>query len=353
MDIANIKKVFQNTDFHHQIKLRFGKFKSFVPDSIQQLRASAKSVIYKLDISTEFGIQPIIFKRYIGSKNRNTVEINLYEKALPFLKEFMPTIYATKSNIFDNETWMLIEYIEPLRGRIPPPNHFDYIIPTIAKLHAHSYEQNFYDNIDLFNPWFPTFHSKKMKTRRQAKIQKTKLYLIDALHHKRLKKMIEPTHSMIQQILSESSLSFSELVKNGQCIVHGDLHLQNICCNHFHQNTNNHIQMIDWESSRFASGWFDINLLVERYLGLRNSEKNNDDSIRNHCVQLYTKEMNKRGISFQGDPMILYKMSYLQYVLETGLLVQLQKEFDGNKGVLLTYYLDKVLIWGKELNLYS
>ena len=97
-----------------------------------------------------------IFKSPLNENH--TVEINMYEEANKILHEFMPQIYWIESNVNDEEIWMFIEYVQPLRGQVNlAPKHYDQIIPTVAKFHAQHFENRIVQHKDVFDPWLPNY----------------------------------------------------------------------------------------------------------------------------------------------------------------------------------------------------
>ena len=141
-------------------------------------------------------------------------------------------------------------------------------------------------------------------------------------------------------------------MKNGQSLIHGDLHVHNISGQNVGGDEDWGIRFVDWESAKYAPGWFDLVVLVEILIDFRKDWHKDADAIRNKSVHLYSEEMKKHGITFQTDPLVLFKMAYLQRTLEKRLLNHLRRVLRGEKSILLTRYLEKIMIWGKELSLY-
>ena len=92
-------------------------------------------------------------------------------------------------------------------------------------------------------------------------------------------------------------------------------------------------------------------ILVEILIDFRKDWQKNEEDIRNHCVHLYREEMKKYGIYFKENPLKLLKMTYLQRTLEKKLAKHLERVLRGEKSALLKRYLEKIVIWGKELGL--
>ncbi|MEH7015157.1 phosphotransferase [Bacillus sp. JJ63] len=320
------------------------------PDKIECLKSTRRSSIYKLSLQTKVGYYPIILKIYNSADYKNEVEINIYDRAYPILKEFLPEIYHIEQN--GTETWIFMEFVRQVRGQITfSPKHFDYIIPTVAKLHAHTFEDNMKKHKDVWKSWLPIYESSRMRSDRVKYIRKTIDFLDDAMKDDRLREIIKPYYTSLVKICNKGPDFFPELFENGSSITHGDLHMQNICSNNMTLNAHWNIQFIDWESTKYAPVWFDMVVLVEILLGFRKDWQIRAEEIRTHCVEFYANEMKKNGITFKNAPIDLYKMAYLQRTLEKGLHTQLRRIFDNRGGELLPYHLEKISTWGKELGL--
>lgn len=332
-----------------------GKNVELVDGQIECLKNSReKTSIWKLIITNKVKSIPVVLKIYKPPLNENhTVEINMYQKGNNILSEFMPQVFWIESNVNSGEIWMFIEYVEPLRGQIKlAPKHYDQIIPTIAKFHAQTFEHRISQNGDVFDLWLPNYYLNTMVTERNKHIEKTKEYLDLAMNDPELKKVVSPSYKIIKKILKKGPLFFPEIMENGQSLIHGDLHVHNISCHNAKKDQDWQIRMVDWESAKYAPVWFDLVVLVEILIDFRTDWHKDADEIRKHCVQLYSEEMKKHGITFQTDPLQLFKMAYLQRTLEKKLLNHLRRVLRGEKSVLLPRYLEKIMIWGKELGLY-
>lgn len=320
--------------------------------SIQNLKSTKRSSIYQLQLQKHTGTFPIIFKIYHSTKYKNEVEINVYSHAYPFLKEFLPEIYLIEKH--GSDTWVFMEFVRQIRGQLTfTPKHFDYIIPTLAKLHAHTYEENFKKEKNTFQNWFPIYNSVKMKNDREKFISNTMTFLDNAKKDKQLKDIIKPHYKSLKNLYSNGPDFFPELLASGSSITHGDLHMQNICSKDVSKNEPWAIQFIDWESAKYSPTWFDMIVLVEILLGFRKDWQSSAEEIRTHAVDLYTNDMKKYGIEFKTKPIHLYKMAYLQRTLEKGLHTQLRRIFDNRGGELLPYHLEKISTWGSELGIYK
>ncbi|OZM58750.1 hypothetical protein CIB95_01865 [Lottiidibacillus patelloidae] len=326
---------------------------NILPGSIQCLKSTKRSSIYKLNVQSSSGIFPIIFKIYNANSYKNDIEVNMYNKAYRALYDFLPEIYLIEEYIQKDETWAFMEFVQQIRGQLTfTPKHFDYIIPTVANLHAQTFEDKF-KREKRFQPWVPNYSSSKMEKERKKYIAKTVKFLDEGMNDKGLTDIIKPHYKQLKRIYEADPIFFPELLSNGSAITHGDLHMQNICSEDVSENKPWKIKFIDWESVKFAPTWFDMIVLVEILLGFRNDWQSRGEEIRTHCVNVYTNEMKKHGITFKTNPHTLYKMAYLQRTLEKGLHTQLRRIFDSREGVLLPYHLEKIQTWGKELGIYK
>lgn len=333
-------------------KLSYSMDKRVVIDSdkIECLKSTRRSSIYKLLLRTKADYYPIILKIYNSADYKNEVEINIYDRAYPIMKEFLPEIYLIEQN--GNETWIFMEFVRQVRGQITfSPKHFDYIIPTVAKLHAHTFEDKIKKHKDVWESWLPIYESSRMRNDRAKYIRKTIDFLDDAMKDDQLREVIKPHYKSLIKLCNKGPDFFPKLFENGSSITHGDLHMQNICSNNVTLNAPWNIQFIDWESTKYAPVWFDMVVLVELLIGFRKDWQSHAEEIRTHCVELYAKEMKKNGITFKTAPIDLYKMAYLQRTLEKGLHTQLRRIFDNRGGELLPYHLEKISTWGRELGL--
>lgn len=314
-------------------------------DNIECLKATRRSSVWKIQLTDK----TFILKIYTSQTSRNKIEVNFLKQRVSQVRPFMPEVYWIGSPNNDDEVWILMEYIQQLRGQIKMhPDYFSKIIPSIARLHATTFEGSpAYEKVTQF---LAPYQSSQMIKDREKSVHKTIKYLKKGMKKKHLRKIIKPYYKQTLSILNKGSDFFPELITEGQCVTHGDLHLQNICCHNVLEK-NWHIQLIDWETVKCSPGWIDLAILVEVLLDFRKDWQKNAQEIRHNCVQLYTEELQKHGITFQTDPMKLFKMAYLQRTLEKGLYTHLRRELQGRRGVLLEIYLKKINSWGPELNL--
>lgn len=340
-----IKELWGNLNLGQKFKTRPNQTVSLDKRKIVCMKNSREMTsLWKLSVKDQDKKEiPVCLKIYKSlKKEHQQVEMNMYKKAYPLFHDFMPQVYFIESGVNGEETWLFTEYLQLLKEQIKiTPAYFDDLIPTVAKLHALTFDKRYDPHEHIFSRWLPHYDSKQMADERIHHIDATKVCLDEAMNHSHLRSIIEPYYASFQKILQKGPDFFSELIEAGQSVIHGDLNVRNIGCRKF----------IDWESAKYAPCWFDIVVLVEIFIDFRRDWHNHADEIRQHCVNLYANEMQKRGIAFRTAPLTLLKMAYLQRALEKRLLNHLRRELRGEKSVLLPRYVDKIAMWGKESGL--
>lgn len=343
-------------DISDKLKHSLHESVSLNKNTMECLKESYKSSIWKLEVKSETKTLPLIlkvFKHRNRKRPESLVEINIYRKAKRILRDFMPQIYAVKSHVNGGEVWVFMEYVRQLKGQIAfTPDLLDKIIPTLARLHAHTFNQHFFNHEDVYGNWLPRYGSKAMAKERKATMEKTQHLLEAAMRRSDLHEIMRPGYHLLNKLLRKGPVYFPEIVEAGQSIIHNDLSMLNIGSNNI-QNEEWNIKFIDWEGAKFEPCWFDMVNLVGVILGYRSDFKKEEDRIVPHCMRLYAQEMRKYGIEFKRDPEVLYKMAYLQHILERGLYQHLNRELVHRKrGPLLPVYVEKINLWGKELGLH-
>ncbi|GGE72071.1 hypothetical protein GCM10007140_22510 [Priestia taiwanensis] len=314
------------------------------------LKTTRRMSVYKVPIHTKTGPSLVILKVYHSVTARNEIEINLYMRAYSVLQEFLPPIYLVEQN--KDETWIFMGFVQQVRGQITfQPAHFEKIIPSLAKLHAKTFEEKFSKQRDIWTPWLPVYSSTRMTRERTKYVGNTIEFLDEAMRIGALRDIIKPHYKSVMKLYEKGPDFFPELIGNGSAVTHGDLHLQNICSNNVTPTGTWKIQFIDWEAAKFSPVWFDMVVLVEILIAFRKDWQSRSDEIRTNCVKVYTEEMAKQGIRFKTDPMKLIKMAYVQRTLEKGLHTQLRRIFDNRGGELLPYHLERATTWARELGL--
>ncbi|MGG1678046.1 phosphotransferase [Neobacillus sp. NRS-1170] len=336
-----------------ELSKALGKPVKLAKDQIENLKNSReKTSIWKLVMTDGRESIPIVLKIFKKPlKDKHILEIEMYSKAFHVFNEIMPKLYWLE-NVNNKEIWMFTEFIQPLRGQIKlAPQHLERIIPLVAEFHAKTFEKRFQKHSHLFGSSLPHFDSDQKSKKNVELIEKTREYLDLAMKDKNLKELVKPKYRAIQKILNKGPVFFPEIFETGQCLIHGDLHVHNICIKNGCDSEDWDLRLIDWESIKYGPCWYDLVVLVELLVDFRSDWQKREEEIRNRCVQVYVQEMKKHGIIFQEEPLKLLKKAYLQRTLEKKLANHLRRSLDGQKSALLKRYLEKVVVWGKELGL--
>lgn len=318
------------------------------------LKETTKSTIWKLEVTTNQQSHPIILKIFKAPiVEQSLIELNMYRRASGILSGLMPNIHMVQEGLNGNDVWVFMEFVPQLKGQIIfTPDRFDNIIPTLAEFHARTYNERLYTQWEVFSDWLPLYHSESETLERQKTNKKALDYLDKAMSRPELKARLDSNYKKVQSILLKGPEYFPELIQAGKSIIHSDLQTPNIGCNNVNE-PNWNIKFIDWEGARFAPCWFDMFNLIGVFFAYRKDWRNDEEDVVVRCAHLYAAEMLKYGIRFHEDPVRLYKMAYLQRVLERSLCLQLEWAVEGNKqAFLLEGYLEKINAWGKELGLH-
>lgn len=357
IDKRLIRKTWSKRKLYESFQFLSAKKATLNHRKMECLKDSYKSSIWKLVVHADSNSLPVILKiskQLKKERQESIVEKKIYRKATQVLQPFMPKVYLTKKNVSGRGLWVFMEYIEPLEGRVQyNPDHFDKIIPTLAKLHAITIDKRFLEQEHIFADWLPRHDSKEARKERMRLNELTRYYLDEAMKKKDLHTVIKPYYSLLQAVLKKGPEYFPEVRKAGCSIIHGDLHTANIVCRNVHQNEWD-IKFIDWEGAKYAPCWYDLVNLIGVFLAYRKEWKDQEEEITHRCVHLYAEEMRKNGVVFHLDPVKLYEMAYLKKVLEKSLYLQLNWAVTGKKEAkLLTGYLEKIRVLGKKLDFYS
>lgn len=320
------------------------------------LKDSYKSSIWKLALKENGKQRSVILKVHKPLRKprpESTVEKNIYRRARKVLHAFMPHIYASKRNVHRHgDLWTFMEYVEPVKGQVVyTPDHFTRIIPSLARMHAATYGKRLAAYTTIFGDWMPRYDSPAMREQREQTRRDTLHYLGEAMKRPALKLIVSPYERMLRRLLEKGPDYCPEVTKTGLSVVHGDLHTANMASNHV--NTADwQVKLIDWEGAKIAPCWYDIVNLIGVFLAYRREWKKEEDQITRAAVELYAREMQKHGVVFDLPPLMLYRMAYLQRVLERGIYLQLNWAVTGKKEAkLLRVYLEKIWILSKLLKL--
>ncbi|UNK19747.1 aminoglycoside phosphotransferase family protein [Paenibacillus sp. N3/727] len=338
-----------------QFTTHFGSSVVLNDRKMECLKETFKSAIWKLEVSAaNKQAYPIILKIFKPPIiDEKLTELNMYRKVSSILPDLMPTIYLILEGMNGDDVWVFMEYVPQVKGQVIfTPDHFDRIIPSLAKLHALTYNDNFYNKWNVYEDWLPRYESDALSAERMKHQEKTLEYLDKAMDHPEFKERLSSSYNDLKRILKKGPIYFPELIQAGKSVTHNDLQTPNMGCHNVaEQNWN--IKFIDWEGARFTPCWFDMFNLIGVFFAYRKDWRADEELVIERCASLYAAEMLKYGIAFDVNPIHLYKMAYLQRVLERSLYNQLQWGIDGVKpAYLLDVYLEKIKVWGKELGLY-
>src|SRR5699024_3970993 len=172
------------------------------------------------------------------------------------------------------------------------------------------------------------------------------------MKNQRVRKVLEPHNDVRQNVLQQGPIVFPEIIEAGQSLIHGDMHIHNISCHNATEAQDWRIRFVTWESVKYAPAWFDIVVLVYLLLDFCRDCGIDGEESRKKYVDVYSKQIEKYGVTFSSDPLNLLKMTYLQRTLEKKLSNHIRRMLRGEKSPLLAKYLQKINDWGKELGLY-
>jgi Phosphotransferase enzyme family. len=352
-----IHSVWRQRRWRRRLRSLLGKDVKLRPKRMTCLKDTFKSSVWRLDLKTPDGTFPVILKIFKPLKRKrreSLVEKKMYLSGSKALADFMPRILLARENVAGQSAWVFMERLTPLPELVQfHPDHFDRIIPTLAKLHACTFNEKFLDVAHRFASWLPHYLSEASKKERKRYNEKCKKYLELAMEKRDLHSLIAPRYDLLKTLLDKGPIYFPQVVVAGMSVVHSDLQIPNIAvCGTITPGKPWKIKFIDWEGARYAPCWFDMVNLVGIYLSYRTEWRHKEEQILSRTATLYASEMKKRGITFPLDPPTLMKMAFLQRILEKGLYLQLNWAVTGRKeAVLLSGFLQKIERWSRELRL--
>lgn len=301
--------------------------------------------VCRIDVPEANGVFPVILKVYKGSaSNSKQNESTLYEILKDTeVSEFIPTIYDIQTVLEEEETWIFMERLNVMTEQSDFTHDDLYrIVSRVAQLHATTFEKQ--PLAKLISETIPGFQSN----RRAQNLENMKTYLQEAKNHSFLKPLIDKHCPRLYELV-ELDDDFPDVLRSDRCLNHGDLHLGNICYDKVKTRKGN-IQFIDF-SPTFSPCWLDIVKPVEFITDHHPKWSNQANKIRNRSIQIYTKEMNKKGITFSEDPGRLYRTAYLTTVFEKELRRHLKFILQGHKRFIFPLILKKIAKFSEEVNL--
>ncbi|MFS0723262.1 aminoglycoside phosphotransferase family protein [Paenibacillus sp. 1P07SE] len=354
---AMIRKYWDRLEAGDVWKERHGKSAVLSDNKMTCIKDSYKSSIWKLTLISENKPVVLILKVHKPLRRKrpeSTVEKNIYRRARKVMQPFMPYIYASKRNVLHHgDLWTVMEYVQPVEGQLVyTPKHFASILPMLARMHAATYGNRLAPHVAKFGDWMPRYDSAAMREQREQTRRDTLHYLREAMKKPNVKQIVAPYERMLRHLLEKGPDYCPEVTRRGLSVIHGDLHTANMASNHIGK-ADWQLKLIDWEGAKIAPCWYDVVYLIGVFLAYRREWKNEEEQITKSAVQLYAQEMEKHGVVFHRPPLVLYRMAYLQRVLERGIYLQLSWAVTGKKDAkLLAVYLEKIRVLSKLLKLY-
>ena len=300
--------------------------------------------LWQLELEADGSPLPPVILKVLSHHRRNRVERELWCKGRRLLAPVLPILYGCHT--LDGHTWLFQQQVLPLAGRIAlRPATFAQILPAVATLHALAWRMG---PGPAPTPWLPNCSDGPYAGPRAY--ARTRAYIERALRRQDLRRLLKPYRGLLMALLDGGSGLFGELAATVWSIVHGDLHMHNVCCNDLGSRRWD-VRFIDWQTARFAPVWFDLVVLVELLIDFRRDWWPEAADIRRQAFEHYRRALEERGLELSGDPWRLYRLAYLQRTLEIGLRTQLRRALDGRDSPLLERYLHKLADWSRELQL--
>lgn len=300
--------------------------------------------IWRIDIPLADGSFPVILKIYKESasnskQNESVVYKNLKDTEI---NEFIPVIYDIQIIGAENETWIFMEHLKVMNEKLDfSPDDLYQIVSRVAQFHAKTFENQPVAN--LISSIVPGFQSEQ----RNQRLESLKTHLQQARKDSFLQPLINQYCPHLFE-LAELDLDFPEVIQSGMCLIHGDLHLGNICYDEKYKKCN---KFIDFSAATFSPCWLDVIKPVEFIMDHRPEWADQSHKIRRKSIRIYTREMNQRGISFTEDPGRLYRLAYLMTVFEKELRRHLIFILQGNTRLIFPQILKKISMFSEEVDL--
>lgn len=102
---------------------------------------------------------------------------------------------------YKEETWIFMEFVQQVRGQLVfTPKHFQSIIPSVAKLHANTFDSHFNEQAMEWSSWLPIYDSFTMRKERSKAIANTMNFLQESSKNRELKSILSPHKSSLYKI---------------------------------------------------------------------------------------------------------------------------------------------------------
>lgn len=314
-------------------------------EHITVIKETSTRSVCRIDVPLSKGIFPIILKVYRGNaSNSYQNEATLYGILKDTeVSEFIPVIYDIQVLPEEDETWIFMKCLNVMAEKANlTPDDLYKIVSRVAQLHAATFEKQ--PIAKRLSKTIPGFQSN----RRDRHLETMKRYLQEARGHSVLQRLIEKHCPRLYE-LAELDLDFPDVMRSDRCLIHGDLHLGNICYDRV-ENQKRSIQFIDF-SPTFSPCWLDIVKPVEFITDHHPEWSTEVNKIRNQSIQIYTGEMKKKGITFSEEPGRMYRFAYLTTVFEKELRRHLKFILYGEKRYIFPSILEKISLFSKEVNM--
>lgn len=324
-----------------ETKLPIQSNRLLTEQDIVLLKPGKTRSVWRINVPISNGMFPVILKVYHGNKTfRKFYEWKVYQHLENTLvSEFLTESYEIKTDLEKSEVWLFLKCLDVF-GEKSSVSSLDLynITLRLAQLHAATFEHQKISR--LIRRTIPAFQTEL----RDDRLENLKNYLQQAKKDRVISEVIEQNCPEIYK-LTERTVSFPEIIRAGQCMTHGDLHLENVCYDHEDQK----IKFIDLGVVTFSPCWLDLVKLVETALdGYVEAEQG---VIRDQCIHIYVQEMKRKGIIFSEDSGRLYRLAFLMRMFEKELRRHLQAALKGKKPFKAEQLLRKIAQFSQELHL--
>lgn len=310
-------------------------------DDITNIKAGYSRSVWMIHVPLLKRSFPVILKIYHGNKTfRKHYEWKVYQQLEKTLVgEFLPEFYEIKIEREKEEVWIYLKCLEVFEDKkIICEVDLYNITLRLAQFHAATFEHQ--PISQLIRRTLPEFQTEKL----DKSFNILKADLLQAKKDQTLRPIIDQNFADIYKLI-EQPLNFTELSHAGRCLVHEDLHLGNICYDQEDQK----IKFIDLGVATFSPCWQDVAKFVETALDTYFIK--NQEQIRDQCIQIYVKEMERQGVIFPEYSVRLYRLAYLMRVFDKELKRQLRAALEGKKPFKSERILEKVGKFSKDLHL--
>lgn len=306
------------------------------------LKNTNARLILKIDAPSVNGPHPLILKINKGTPfDTKQKEWLLYKNLKDTeLQEFLPVIYNFQKDNED-ESWLVMEYLNPFtEEKELTVDQLFSIVERIAQLHAATYEHQ--PVAAVISGTLSGFQSQE----RTQHLDQMKVHLQQAKEDPYLKQVINEYCPELYE-LAELDLAFPELMVSGKCLIHGDLHIGNIC-----YDAEQTIKFIDFSGATYSPCWLDLVKLIE-FMMDHHPEWGDQEQIRSKALRIYLQTMKRGGVRFKEKENCyrFYCLAYLTTVFEKELRRHLKSILEGETRYIFPKILKKISRFSQELQL--